>query len=273
MRQVDSPGRELHLDRPEDAVVTLDGLELENQELRAEVERLRELDQTKSDFVSILAHELNGPMTSVVGFGRILREQWGSLSPRKREELFELATRELSRLARLVGDLLDLSRIDQGTLRYDMEDVSLRAVVESLVAVHSSLTADHEVAVDIPDDLPPVHGDTDRIKQVVLNLTTNAARYSPPATTIDVRAEPVDEPEGRFVRVAVSDEGIGLDGDEIERAFTKFVRIKKPSWVKEGSGLGLYITKGIVEAHGGRIWVVSRKGEGSTFYFTLPAAR
>lgn len=271
---MDTPaGRELRLDRPaelDDVLDRVEKVELENKELQAEIERLREVDQTKSDFVSILAHELNGPMTSVIGFGRILKEQWDTIAPPKREELFELATRELNRLARLVKDLLDLSRLDQGTLRYEMQEVSLREMIDGLLALHSSLTADHEVVDDVGADLPQVHGDPDRIRQVLLNLVGNAARYSPAGTTITIRAERLKDVNGALVKIAVSDEGIGLDDAEVGRLFTKFGRIKKPAWAKEGTGLGLYITKGIVEAHGGRIWVRSRKGEGSTFCFTLP---
>lgn len=135
--------------------------------------------------------------------------------------------------------------------------------------MHSSLTAGRHVVMDIPDDVPAVRGDPDRIRQVLLNLLSNAAQYSQDGTVIAVRVARVD---GAAVEVSVSDEGIGLDEHEIEQLFTKFVKIRKPLWVKGGTGLGLYITKGIVEAHGGRIRVEARKGEGSTFSFTLPVA-
>lgn len=239
---------------------------------RALVRQLREADRTKSEFVSMLAHELKGPMTTVMGFGETLITQADKIKEEKRTQIVEIITKEVGRLARLVNDLLDVSRMDAGTLRYDLEPMSLNEVVESILQVHTSLRVDHFVESQVPPDLPKVMGDRDRVRQVLINLLTNATRYSPGETTITVTAEPTEDNGRQVVRVGVKDEGIGISPDDRDRIFTKFAMLPKPAWVKKGTGLGLFITQGIVEAHGGRIWLESELGKGTTFFFTLPIA-
>lgn len=235
---------------------------------RALLQSLREADRTKTEFVSMLAHELKGPMTTIKGFGEVLRDNWGSLPEAQRSRFFDIVTKEIDRLSRLVTDLLDVSRMEAGTLRYEMEPVELPELVKSILTVHPSLGAEHTLANEVPDELPRVTGDRDRIRQVLLNLLTNATRYAPEGTNVTIGADVV---EGE-VRVWITDQGIGIAPGDYDRVFFKFVMLPKPGWVKKGTGLGLYITKGIVEAHGGRIWIDSEPGRGSTFYFTLPTA-
>jgi signal transduction histidine kinase len=241
---------------------------------RALMQRLREADRTKSEFVSMLAHELSGPMTTIQGFGQTLRRSWDSVDKAKRAHILDILTKEMERLGRLVNDLLDVSRMEAGTLRYDPEPTSLREVVDNILVVHTSLKEkQHLVNTGIPDDLPSVYADKDRLRQVLLNLLTNATRYSPEGTTITVDAALVDDGSDRwFVKVGVHDEGIGIAPDDLDRVFSKFSMLPKPAWVHKGTGLGLFITKGIVEAHGGYLWVDSEPGQGSHFYFTLPLA-
>jgi signal transduction histidine kinase len=239
---------------------------------RGLLHKLREVDRTKTEFVSMLAHELKSPMTTIKGFGRALHDSWNDMSEEKRSHFLDIVTKEIERLSRLVNDLLDVSRMEDGTLRYELEPLALDEVIEGILVVHPSLRGTHHVTLAMPDDLPKVLGDRDRIRQVLLNLLTNATRYSPEGTTISVKADVVDEEGGPCVRVGVSDEGIGIASEDRERVFTKFVMLPKPSWVKKGTGLGLFITKGIVDAHGGRLWVDSQPGRGSTFHFTLRVA-
>ena len=236
---------------------------------RALVQKLREADQTKTDFVSMLAHELKGPMTTIKGFGDILATPKDKMSDEKRDRMVEIIRKEIERLSRLVSDLLDVTRMEAGSLRYEPHPFSLRDLVESIVSVHPSLRQDHAISVEIPDDLPKVDGDQDRIRQVLINLLTNATRYSPEGTRVRVYAH--ESEDARQVVVGVQDEGIGIAPDDIDRLFAKFSMLPKPAWVKKGTGLGLFITKGIVEGHGGRIWVESKPGEGSTFFFSLPS--
>ena len=239
---------------------------------RGLVQRLREADHTKSEFVSMLAHELKGPMTAIKGFGDILESRWQTLSDERRNETLKIISKETERLSRLVNDLLDISRLEAGTLRYDFQPVDLREMVDGIVETHPSLTLSHRIEARLDEKLPLVAGDPDRIRQVFINLLTNAVRYSPDDTSIDVSTEVVEDQTPPFVIVSVRDEGIGIAPEHKTRVFEKFAMLPKPAWITKGTGLGLYITKGIVEAHGGRLWVESEPGKGSTFFFTLRIA-
>lgn len=239
---------------------------------RSLVRELREADRTKSEFVSMLAHELKGPMTTVLGFSHTLLEQGHKISDEKRDQVLQIISKETERLSRLVNDLLDVSRMEAGTLRYDPEPTSIHEIVESILLVHTSLKSDHAVLEMLPDDLPKVLVDRDRIRQVIINLLTNATRYSPEGSTVTIGAEVVDENGERFVKLFVKDEGIGIAPQDSDRIWNKFAMLPKPGWTKKGTGLGLYITKGIVEAGGGRIWVESELGKGSRFNVTMRIA-
>ncbi len=239
---------------------------------RALVQKLRETDQTKSDFVSMLAHELKGPMTTVMGFTQVLHDQFDKLTDEKREHILNLVMRETSRLSRLVSDLLDLSRMEAGTLRYDFVETSFNEVLDQILEVHTSLRAKHMLISEVPDDLPQVWADPDRLRQVLINLITNATRYSPENTTVTIAAEAVQVDGKKSLKVTVIDEGIGIAPEDQDRVFDKFSMLEKPGWVKKGTGLGLYITRGIVHAHGGNLWVDSARGRGAKFNFTLPLA-
>ncbi len=229
---------------------------------------LKELDRTRTEFISILAHELRGPMTTLMGFGYALRDQSDKLDEEKRMHIIATVVREIERLSRMVTDLLDVSRMEAGAITYEPEPVDLKTFVEALVKVHSSLRAQHFVDPQIPADLPKAIADPDRLGQIFLNLLTNATRYSAEGTTITVEGRG-DETE---VVVAVRDEGIGIRPEDHERVFEKFSMLPKPTWTKKGTGLGLFITKGILDAMGGRIWLESEPGKGTTFFFTLPRA-
>ena len=239
---------------------------------RALMHKLRESDRTKSDFVSILAHELKGPMTTVVGFGQMLHEHWETMEDEKRGQFIGIVRRETQRLSHMVSDLLDVSRMETGNLRYELEPMSMSDLIESVVTVHTSISASHELIFEMGHDLPKVVGDKERLRQVLINLLTNATRYSPEGTSIRMRSETVEHQGKREVLVAVTDEGIGIGPGDEDRIFSKFAMLAKPAWTKKRTGLGLFITKAIVDAHGGRIWVDSKIGEGSTFSFTIPVA-
>lgn len=240
---------------------------------RSLVRELREADRTKSEFVSMLAHELKGPMTTVLGFSHTLQDAGAKISEEKRNHVLTIISKEVERLSRLVNDLLDVTRMEAGTLRYEPEPTEMQEIVDSILLVHTSLKADHAVVNEIPADLPKVLVDRDRIRQVVINLLTNATRYSPEGTTITIGAKVVDRDGDPFVQLFVRDEGIGIAQQDVDRIWSKFAMLPKPGWTKKGTGLGLYITKGIVEAGGGRIWVDSEVGRGSTFNVTMRVAQ
>ena len=234
---------------------------------RAMVHQLREIDHTKSDFISMLAHELKGPMTTVLGFSHML--QGDSIPQERRSEVLEIISREVSRLSRLVSDLLDMSRMEAGSVNYSFEPVDLAEVLDSILRVHPSLASKHLLTSAVSSEIPLVKADPDRLRQALLNLLTNATRYSESGTIVTIDAEVIDEPEGPRVCLSVKDEGIGISDEDKIKVFSKFVMLEKPNWITKGTGLGLYITKGIVEAHGGRIWVESEPGSGSIFRMTL----
>jgi signal transduction histidine kinase len=246
----------------------LEELAIENAQMRDALQRLQEADRTRSEFLSMLAHELKGPMTTIKGFGEALRDGWDTIPGPQRWRFLDMVGKEIDRMSRLVNDLLDASRLEGGTLRYEMEPVDLADVVENTLVVHPSLRGAHTVVDDVPRDLPRVVVDRDRIAQVLLNLLTNATGYAPEGTAVSIGAVTA----GDMIRVWVEDEGIGIAPADHERVFSKFVMLPKPGWVKKGTGLGLFISRAIVEAHGGRMWVESAPGEGSTFYFTLRRA-
>lgn len=249
-----------------------DELKLRLLRRERQLTQLREADRMKSDFVSMVAHELKDPMTTVVGYGGVLRDQWREIPDAKRDVILDVVARESQRLARLVDDLLDVCRIDAGAMTYRLQPLWLQALVTEVVHDQAALLDGHDAVVEIGDDVPPVLGDPDRIRQVFVNLLSNAARHSEPGSRITVSARSVDLTEGRVVEVAVRDEGIGIDRHDHDRIFNRFAVLAKPGWVNKGTGLGLYITKQIVEAHGGRICVDSEKGNGATFFVTLEAA-
>ncbi len=236
---------------------------------RALMHKLRETDRTKTDFVSILAHELKGPMTTIVGFGQMLQDHWATMDDAKRTQFIGIVRRETQRLAHMVSDLLDVSRMESGHLRYEFEPMSLSDLIDNVVTVHASMADKHELDVYLQPDLPKVMGDKERLRQVIINLVTNATRYSPEGTAIDMRAE-VNPDDPSTIKVSVTDQGIGIGPDDKDRIFSKFAMLAKPAWTKKGTGLGLFITKAIVDAHKGRLWVESNLGEGSTFIFTIP---
>ncbi len=231
--------------------------------------KLRDLNRQKTEFVSMASHELRTPLTGIVGFAETLQAQDMQFSPQEQKHFLHIIESEGKRLAGILGDLLDVSKIESGVSEMNLNKTNLIPLIEDTVEMIKS-----KRAVKIDKNLTPpetlnIVGDCNRLKQVFVNLLDNALRYTPPEGTISISTHPGD----RMLRISVSDQGPGIDPQILPRVFDKFVKAKNGlESNRTGSGLGLAIVKGIVEAHGGAVWVDTEPGKGSTFSFTLPRA-
>jgi len=226
----------------------------------------KRLSALRADFVSMVSHELRSPMAAVIGSARTLQTRWRDLKPEQRDAFLALIADETSRLALLIGDVLDTSRIEAGTFSYSFRDVDVGELVRESVA-SAGLGQDEigfEAVVDEP--LPRVRGDAERLRQVLANLIENAVKYSPAGETVAVRAKRRD---GRVV-VDIVDRGPGIAREDQGLIFEKFGRVGVAGNAKPGTGLGLFIARSIAEAHGGALAVESVPGQGSTFTLSLP---
>ena len=236
---------------------------------RRRVEELARLSQLRADFVSLVSHELRSPMAAVIGAARTLQDRWRMLTADQRESFLALIGDETARLAELVGDVLDTSRIEAGTFTYRFEEVDLGRVVDE--AVETAVLAQQEVPVvaSVHGALPGIRGDRARLRQVLGNLIENAVKYSPEGGEVRVTAAAANG----AVRIAVRDAGPGIPPDQQRRIFEKFGRVDVPGASKPGTGLGLFIARSIAEAHGGSLDVSSGAEPGSIFTLTLPVGR
>ena len=232
---------------------------------RDTVAELRRLSQLRADFVSLVSHELRSPMAAVIGAARTLQERWRELSPDQRGSFLALIGDETSRLATLIGDVLDTSRIEAGTFSYSFSDVDLAELVRDTVATASVGQDEVEVIARTPGPIPRVRGDRERLRQVLVNLVDNAVKYSPPGDEVEVTAWA----DNGIVCVAVSDHGPGIPRDQQVLIFEKFGRANVGGG-KPGTGLGLFIARSIAEAHGGSLAVRSAPGQGTAFTLELP---
>ena len=215
------------------------------------------------EVISTVSHELRSPLTSVKGYTSLLINRWERLGEEQKRMMLEQVHHDADRVTRLVTELLDISRLESGrlVLRRQMVDVPglVNGVLEKVRMMESTLSAE----VDFPDNFPRVYADPDKIEQVLTNLVENAAKYADPRS-MRVMGTVSDS----LVAVAVADRGEGIPDSDLPRVFTKFFR--RAETRPTGSGLGLWISRGLVEAHGGRLIVESELGRGSVFRFTLP---
>lgn len=232
--------------------------------LSREVEKLRQLDQLKDEFVHTVSHELKTPLTAILGGTEILMLDESRLDG-DQQELLGIVDEGARRLRTLIDDLLDLSRLEDGRVELLYSEQSLPDLVDltlELVASRSNCSIERDYQLT-----DKVLLDRDKIRQVLENLISNAVKYSPEGGTISVRVS-LEEAQAR---VDVSDTGIGIPGDRLSKVFDKFYRVDASTTAQvEGTGLGLSITRHLIEMHGGRLWVESELGEGSTFSFTIP---
>ena len=232
---------------------------------RKTVEELRRLSALRADFVSLVSHELRTPMAAVIGSARTLQQRWRELTPDQRESFLELIAAETGRLATLISDVLDTSRIDAGTFTFRFSDVDLGELVRDSVASAEVSSDEVGLRAEVQDPLPVVRGDPERLRQVLMNLIDNAIKYSPAGDQVDVHAYA----ENGCVRVDVRDRGPGIAREDQRLIFEKFGRVTSGN-TRPGTGLGLFIARSIAEAHGGTLEVSSAPEHGAVFTLELP---
>ena len=235
---------------------------------RKTVEELRRLSALRADFVSLVSHELRTPMAAVIGSAQTLQLRWRELTADQRESFLELIAGETSRLATLISDVLDTSRIDAGTFTFRFSDVDLGQLIRDSVATAEVSSDEVAVRADVREPLPVVRGDPERLRQVLMNLLDNAIKYSPAGDEVQVRAYAED---GR-VRIDVRDRGPGIAREDQRLIFEKFGRVTAGN-TRPGTGLGLFIARSIAEAHGGTLEVASALERGAVFTLDLPGSQ
>jgi signal transduction histidine kinase len=242
-----------------------------NDELRRLYMELEAASRHKSEFLANMSHELRTPLNAIIGFSQVLRDgMFGEVNEKQAEYLDDILTSG-NHLLSLINDVLDLSKVEAGQVKLEVQPFSLREALERGVVMVRERATEESVQVALAADpaVDVVDGDERRIKQVIFNLLSNAVKFTPPGGAVDVTTARVNGE----LRIAVADTGPGIAPEDHERIFEEFQQTAAGLEKGEGTGLGLALSKRLVELHGGRIWLESEVGKGSTFVFTLPAGR
>ncbi len=234
-----------------------------------DITEIRSIERMKTAFVSTVSHELRTPLTSIKGFiSTLLQDTEGFYDKETVHEFYTIIDQECDRLTRLINDLLNVSRIEAGRA-LDLNPVPVNVIdaVDRVVAVQRSYTNKHEIQVDLDPDMPEIVADEDKFVQILTNLTNNAIKYSPNGGTVTVRGRRMNG----TIMMSIEDQGMGIPKEHLPKVFDRFHRVDNRDTRKVGgTGIGLYLVKHFVEAHGGKIWVESEVGKGSQFIFELP---
>ncbi len=250
----------------ERAALAIENARLYTEQVEAR-RKVEDLSRLKDEFLSIASHELRTPVTSIKGYTQLAKTLIREGDLVTSEEYLNIALDQIDRMSRLILELLDVSRIETGRLEIRRDAIAWTNFVRDVVNRHHTAVSDRRFQVNIPSSVKNVVGDRDRLEQVLGNLLDNAVKYSPDGSEILVSVED----RGEQLVTAVADRGIGIPTDELNQVFERFHRGRQVSSTNYGGlGLGLYITKQIVQRHGGTIWVESREGAGTTFFFSLP---
>jgi len=244
-----------------------------NRRLREANQQIREADRVKSEFVATISHELRTPLNTIIGFAKfMLNEGAGPVTDMQRTDLTAIYSSG-QHLLGLVNDILDLSKIEAGKVTLNKELLDFHEIAAGVMSSAIALIGDKPVELKekIAPSLPPIWADRKRVRQIILNLVANAAKFTERGS-ITLRVKPVTEKGKLFVLCAVEDSGIGIRQEDIPTIFEAFRQLDSSSARRaQGTGLGLPISRRLAELHGGHMWVESELGAGSTFYFTLPA--
>ena len=257
------------LDETREVIAYSQELEKATAELKSANERLKELDSLKDEFISTVTHELRTPLTAVRSIAEIIHDS-PSLGAARRVEFAGIIIKESERLTRLINQVLDFHKFESGRMEWQLSKVNLASVVRQAVTGINQLIQNKRIQVnlDIPDQVPEIDGDPDRLVQGMINLVANSVKFCPPDSgRIDISLEVKQED----IQINVKDNGPGITSEEQEVVFERFRQVASTGKGRpSGSGLGLSITRHIIEHHGGKIWVNSKLDEGTTFSFTLP---
>jgi len=249
-------------------IKTMD-LKKSKNELEIANKKLKELDKLKSEFVSIVSHELKTPLTAMKISAQVLESlPENDIKSRSRKELLKIIIRNIDRQTNLINDLLEISRIESGRMKLKMEKLSLPEIIKNSVdhIKPSASKKNISINIELPEKLPKIIGDRDKLIQVLVNLLNNAIKFTPKDGNITVKTSAKD----KQVEVKVKDTGIGIAQQDLDKVFDKFYQVDSGLTRKVGgTGLGLAICKGIIESHGGSIMAESEFGKGSTFIFTV----
>ncbi len=236
------------------------------------LDRLRQLNDTKNKFLGIAAHDLRSPLAAVQSYSDLLADPDTVTDTDRKDFILGRIKSITTRMLNLINDLLDISAIESGQLKLDLQPTELTPFLKETLANHELTAKSKNITVsgEIPENLPTVEIDSRRIAQVIDNLISNAVKFSPKDTTVTLRAISVDS----GVKISVSDQGQGIPPEELKKLFQEFGKTSvKPTDGEKSTGLGLAIVKKIISGHGGQVGVSSQVGVGSTFHFTLPVAR
>jgi signal transduction histidine kinase len=226
--------------------------------------------KARAEFVSVVSHELRNPLASIRGLASLMRDKPQTVSQDEQRKFSEAIVRQADRMAKLIEDVYDVSRLDAGELTFARITFDPEEVMRDAVGQVEKAWPGRRIELDLAGPLPTATGDPDRIRQVLINVIENACRYSQDAAPVRVGVRAAD---GVLV-TTVADDGIGIAAEDMTRVFDRFARLPKPGFEQnKGTGLGLHISKAIVDAHGGRMWAVSKPGIGSVFHIELPVGR
>ncbi|MFQ5590648.1 MAG: ATP-binding protein [Phycisphaerae bacterium] len=237
---------------------------------RAQRQKLEEIAQIKSNILSIVSHDMRTPLTSILLYTQMLSEELNSLAEDDQRSFLKIISDECTRLSRLVDDLLEVQRLESDRARWHLEQQDLSTTIRASACVFEAMAMSKSIkfGVNCPKSLPSVVADADKISQVLSNLLSNAIKFTPAGGRVELSAEP----RGTEIVLCVADDGPGIPRDKWDQIFDRFAQLTDPNVSETGTGvgLGLYIVKRIVEAHGGAAWVNSEVGRGSEFYVSLP---